>query len=429
MSEWRSGKLSDLIARHTGGGTPARSIEAYWNGDIPWASVKDFCAGQKTLITTQESITAKGLQASASNLIPANTLLICSRMAVGRVAITAQPTAINQDVKALFAAEGVSAGYLYYLLSHCENHFASIAVGSTVKGISTSQILDKPVMFPESRAARDKIAQILDSLDTAIHETEAIIVKLQAVKQGLLHDLLTRGLDASGQLRPPPALAPELYQDSPLGLIPREWEVVEIGDIAQSSIIGPFGSDLLASDYKSEGIPVVFVRDIRATGFTWNSDTYVSPEKGTQLSAHSVKAGDVLATKMGLPPCLAAVYPEWMPPGIITADIIRFRFDASQYRPTWIAYGINDHSCMKQVEAITAGVTRPKVTLSDARKLKLRLAPLHEQDRILAAIGSHEAKIREETALQEKLLLQKVGLMDDLLTGCVRVKVLDTEMA
>ena len=74
-----------------------------------------------------------------------------------------------------------------------------------------------------------KIAEILDTLDTTIRQTEAIIEKLKQVKQGLLHDLLTRGIDANGELRPPQSQAPHLYKDSPLGWIPREWEHAQPG--------------------------------------------------------------------------------------------------------------------------------------------------------------------------------------------------------
>ncbi len=81
-----------------------------------------------------------------------------------------------------------------------------------------------------NRAASNR--PVLDTLDTAIHETEAIIAKLKAVKQGLLHDLLTRGIDANGELRPPQAEAPHLYKQSPLGWIPKEWET--------SSVVGRY---------------------------------------------------------------------------------------------------------------------------------------------------------------------------------------------
>jgi hypothetical protein len=77
--------------------------------------------------------------------------------------------------------------------------------------------------FDEYLSANSK-RSVLDTLDTAIHETEAIIAKLKAVKQGLLHDLLTRGIAANGELRPPQAEAPHLYKASPLGWIPKEDE-------------------------------------------------------------------------------------------------------------------------------------------------------------------------------------------------------------
>jgi type I restriction enzyme S subunit len=71
---------------------------------------------------------------------------------------------------------------------------------------------------------QQQISKILDTLDTAICETESLIDKLKAIKQGLLHDLLTRGIEANGQLRPPQSEAPQLYKKSPLGWIPIEWE-------------------------------------------------------------------------------------------------------------------------------------------------------------------------------------------------------------
>ena len=74
--------------------------------------------------------------------------------------------------------------------------------------------------LPEQR----RIAEILDTVDEAIRRTEQVIAKLQQMKQGLLHDLLTRGIDENGELRDPER-HPEQFKDSPLGRIPREWEV------------------------------------------------------------------------------------------------------------------------------------------------------------------------------------------------------------
>lgn len=107
---------------------------------------------------------------------------------------------------------------------------ARVAVGSTNSHTRAAPKETLKWFVPEVPSAQQqKIAQILDTLDTAIHETEAIIAKLKAVKQGLLHDLLTRGIAANGELRPPQAEAPHLYKESPLGWIPIEWDAPKLG--------------------------------------------------------------------------------------------------------------------------------------------------------------------------------------------------------
>lgn len=286
--------------------------------------------------------------------------------------------------------------------------------------VTQSNLGALPVRLPSNDEQR-AIAQVLDTLDTTIRQTEAIIAKLKLVKQGLLHDLLTRGIDANGELRPPHSEAPHLYKPSPLGWIPKEWETATLGSLATESTIGPFGSDLVASDYRDEGVPVVFVRDIKPDRFEWKSNVFLTSNKASALHAHEVRAGDVVATKMGFPPCVAAVYPSWMPNGIVTADVVRLRFESSAHRPAWISLSMNGMSVMKQVEQITAGVTRPKVTLRDVRGLSVCVPSVEEQDRILEDVAGVEFLLDAERAALQKLQLQKSGLMDDLLTGRVRV--------
>jgi len=412
--------LGDAVERHIGGGTPPRQVPSYWKGEIPWASVKDFPEQKGVIQDTEEHISSAGLHASASNLIPAQTPLVCTRMAVGRAALPVIPMAINQDVKALFPALGVSAEYLLKLIQYIQPLAEGRAVGSTVKGIRIQDYLNIPVPLAP-QAAQPVIAQILDTLDTAICETEALIDKLKAVKQGLLHDLLTRGIDTNGQIRPPQSKAPQLYKKSSLGWIPREWEVEPIINLTSNSVIGPFGSDLVAADYRDSGVPVIFVRDVKPDRLVWKSNVFVSASKAQALAAHEVRAGDVVATKMGFPPCVAAVYPESMPSGIVTADIVRLRPCTDRICPDWISMFINSSAVAKQVEQITAGVTRPKVTLRDVRNLLIGLPPIKEQERVLDRLTAMQSRIQLEEASHEKLTAEKAGLMDDLLTGRVRV--------
>ena len=242
-----------------------------------------------------------------------------------------------------------------------------------------------------------------------------------------MQDLFTRGIAPNGQLRPPREQAPELYQQTPIGWIPRDWSIENIKELAYpgkgSTVIGPFGSDLVMSDYRSEGVPVVFVRDIKEDGFRWVSDTYVSNKKAQKLSSHKVNGSDIVITKMGLPPCVAAVYPHYLPTGIITADIIRMTVDNNKVNPYWLCTALNYDRVKRQVAAITAGVTRQKVTLFDFRTLRISLPPMSEQLLIKQSLDAHADLIRVESSRLENLEKQKAGLMHDLLTGEVPVHV------
>lgn len=110
------------------------------------------------------------------------------------------------------------------------------AIGSSYPALNDSDVRCLKIFLP-SYGEQQRVSQVLDTLGTAIHETEAIIAKLKAVKQGLLHDLLTRGIDANGELRPPQAEAPHLYKESPLGWIPQEWAALPFG--SRVAVIDP----------------------------------------------------------------------------------------------------------------------------------------------------------------------------------------------
>ena len=155
--------LRKVVADHVGGGTPSRQVPSYWRGHIPWASVKDFPEQSGVLEDTEEHISTSGLNASASNLIPAGTPLVCTRMAVGRAAMPSVPVAINQDVKALFPAPGVSPAYLLKLLQFIQPKAEAQAVGSTVKGIRIQDYLDIKAPIADADA-QPVMARVLDTL-------------------------------------------------------------------------------------------------------------------------------------------------------------------------------------------------------------------------------------------------------------------------
>ena len=154
---WAWCRLGDLILQNVGGGTPNKNVAKYWNGDIPWISVKDI---QSSIISkAKDYITNVGLENSSTNLIPKGTLIVCTRMGLGKVAFNIIDVAINQDLRALFLSQNVYKKFIYYfyLANSFEGH------GVTVKGISIQDLHNTIVALPPL-VEQQRIVQRLEEL-------------------------------------------------------------------------------------------------------------------------------------------------------------------------------------------------------------------------------------------------------------------------
>lgn len=188
QGEWEMQRLGAAIEKLVGGGTPSRSEPAYWGAEVPWVTVKDFATFDRR--QTQESITRIGLENSASHLIPAGTLITSTRMALGKAVIYEVDVAINQDLKAVFLKPGMSVLFLFYWIEFNAQIIDDLGSGSTVKGISISELRGLP--FPVlSRAEQVAIADVLGDLDAELAALEARHDKTRALKQGVMQELLT----------------------------------------------------------------------------------------------------------------------------------------------------------------------------------------------------------------------------------------------
>lgn len=363
-------------------------------------------------------------------LAPGDVLLVKDGSTLGMsgfIKSLPAPTTVNGSVAVIRPQSSLSVGFLYQIVNG--SSFQRLVwlkrSGLGVPHLFQADLREFRVHLPPL-FEQEKIGEGLSWIDEAIEHSDALTRKLQRIRTGMIADLFTRGLDPEGNVRPSPSKGPETYHFTRVGTIPTSWECVPVSECALKApgaiTIGPFGSNLVAADYRGEGVPVVFVRDVREEGFDWRSGVYLSPQKAAALAVHAVRSGDVIASKMGAPPCIACVYPPWMPDGIITADIIRLRADATRVHAGWLATAINHHRFRVGVRQITAGVTRPKITLSDFRRLLIALPPLDEQRAIAARVQTLTDRLTAELTSLLSLRTLKAGLMDDLLTGRVRVK-------
>ncbi|HEY9685574.1 MAG TPA: restriction endonuclease subunit S, partial [Coleofasciculaceae cyanobacterium] len=174
------------IVEIKGGGTPDKSVEQYWNGSIPWASVKDFKSTE--LSETSDYISELGLQNSASNLIPAGTIIVPTRMAVGKAAINTIDLAINQDLKALFPKQNVFIRYLLHVLLANSIKLERQASGATVKGITLDVLRSLEIPLPPLDEQK-RIAAILDQADALRKARRRAIERLNDLSQSIFYEM------------------------------------------------------------------------------------------------------------------------------------------------------------------------------------------------------------------------------------------------
>lgn len=187
---WVALPLGCLIASNIGGGTPSKQNPSYWNGQIPWASVKDI-QGEKYLVSTIDSITEEGLKGSSSNLIPPNRLIVVTRMGLGKLAINTIPVAINQDLRAIEPTSALDLDFAFLLFKSLK----LVGSGVTVKGITVEKFHATPVLLPPLAEQRRIVAKV-DELMALCERLEAQQLEREAQAGQLARASLTRFADA-----------------------------------------------------------------------------------------------------------------------------------------------------------------------------------------------------------------------------------------
>ena len=186
--KWELKRLGDIADGIVGGGTPSRSNSNFWGGNIPWVTVKDFATFNPRF--TQESITDEGLNKSASHLIPKGTVITSTRMALGKAVIYGVDVSINQDLKAIFPTKDMDSQFLYYWFENNEKYIEGLGGGSTVKGISLSDLRAIEFLKPSLRE-QVAIRTVLSNMDADIETLEQRRDKTRSIKQGMMQELLT----------------------------------------------------------------------------------------------------------------------------------------------------------------------------------------------------------------------------------------------
>ena len=377
------------VCKFQGGNGFKEEIQGLKSGDFPFIKVSDMeiLSNKKYILDANNWIDQKTSIKESIKLFPKNSVVFAkvgAALLLNRRRILTRDTAIDNNMMAAIP-ENIEFEFLFYLLSNID--FSNFVQSGAVPSVNQTQLSSIEILLPCSNE-QEKIAEVLSTIDRAIAQTEAIIAKQQRIKTGLMQDLLTKGIDENGNIR---SEATHEFKDSAIGRIPIEWGVETIGKIASLQR----GHDIREVEFISGNYPVIASSGV--------------------IGFHNIRTSDSPNVVVGRKGSIGNIY---------YLDIDFWAHDTSLYVTNF--FGNNEKYIYYlfsylELERFGTKSGSPSLNRNDIHPLKISLPNPPEQKRISKILSYFDTSIANLKSGLNKLQHQKTGLMQDLLTGKVRV--------
>lgn len=316
-----------------------------------------------------------------------------------------------------------SARFLFHCLQDRTTRMRAIAYmgGSAGQQRVQSDFFNNFRVLKLEEVEQTCIAEILDTVDEAISKTEAVIAKLQRIRSGLLHDFLTRGLDANGQFRDPIA-HPEQFKDSPIGRIPKEWVVKPLSELCShigSGVTPRGGQDV----YTSTGVMLIRSQNVTFGGLLLDDVAYIPEDIHLGMLRSEVFAHDVLFNITGASIGRCCPAPDGLGIANVNQHVCILRVsEANVFVAKYLSLVLSSSIGQRQLEALNTMGNRQGLNYQQLGAFVIPWPMIGgELEAIVSKIIAIENQVLVEKAEYEKLKDIKSGLTTDLLTGRVRV--------
>lgn len=306
--------------------------------------------------------------------------------------------------------------YLYWALVH--KNIVKFVSGGTRSKLNQSEL--RKIEIPYfSIEKQKKISFVLNKIEIQTDLTKDLIAKLNKKKRGLSNDLLTRGVDSHGNLRPSYEDAPDLYQETELGFIPKEWEICGLHDIqrADKPVLktGPFGSALKSEHWRESGHPVITIGSLGVNTIIESELLYIDDLTFNGLSTYLVEGGDIIFSRVAdVGRCLIVQehHKDW----VMSSNLMRISVDKKIFKPELLTFILSSSSSLrKQIRKLVNSAGRDVANGEVLMKLKFAKPPVEEQVKIINIVERMNMAIDQELEQLNKLSNIKTGLLKDLL--------------
>lgn len=395
VKDWAPKPIKEL-ANIVSGGTPSTTVAEYWDGSIVWIAPTDITRKKsKYLSSSERKITESGLANSGAILLPTGALLLCTRATIGELSIAAQPLATNQGFKNLICFDGIDNQWLYYAMQLMKPKMIEQASGSTFLEISKTALGNIEILTPPDKPEQIAIATALSDADALIDALEQSIAKKRQIKQGAMQELLT------GKRRLPGFAG--------------EWSVKQLGDVGQIKSGGT--PSTLRADFWDGEIPWCTPSDLTnltCSKLLTQTSRSIS-QYGLKFSSAEIipKRSLIMTTRATIGECAINSVPMTTNQGF--KNIVPF----ADVNVDFLYYLMSTQK--NRLVSLCGGSTFLEMGKTQLLSFEILMPDYNEQTAIAAVLSDMDDEI---TALEAKLAKArqiKIGMMQELLTGRIRL--------
>jgi type I restriction enzyme S subunit len=383
--DWPTKRLAE-VCQILGGATPSKKNPKFYGGDIPWATVGDM--NVEVITTTEEYITKAGVADCSTNVIPSGSIVVATRVGLGKVCVLGQDTAINQDLKGLTPknTKELTTRWLFWWLKSKASDIQKAGTGATVQGVKMTFVQELEIPLPPL-AEQKRIVALLDEAFAGIDEAKANAEANQENAIALFQSYLNSVFAQCG----------ETWTEKPLGEVlvktetidptrtPRaEFDYIDVSSVSKDELVVQQTQRLLGKD---------------------------APSRARKL----VRANDVIFATIRPTLRRIAIVPGELDGQVCSTGYFVLR-PKGEIDHRWVFYFLQTGSFLAEMEMLQKGASYPAVTDNDVRSQMIPIPSLGEQKKALEKLDDLRKESLALSRLYEKKVLNLAKLKSSLLT-------------
>jgi type I restriction enzyme S subunit len=398
--EWENKKLGKL-GNFIGGGTPSTTNEDFWKGNIPWISSSDIYENDLHNINIYRYLNDLAIKESATKIIPKNSILLVSRVGVGKLAINKVELCTSQDFSNFLPLNDDSYFIGYYLLAN-KQLLVSFSQGTSIKGFTTNDIKDLKIAIP-TLPEQQKIASFLSAVDEKIQQLTRKATLLEQYKKGVMQQLF------SGKLR----FKDENGKDYP------DWEEKKVQELINEKAIislldGNHGALYPKSEeFTSKGVPYIAANNLLNGKVKFSDCKFLPIERAKKFKKGIAKNGDVLFAHNATvgPTALLITELDYV---ILSTTVTYYRCDVKILSNNYLLHYFNSDNFINQYTRVMSQSTRNQVPITMQKKFSIDFPCLEEQQKIANFLSGIDSKIESVNQQLAQTQTFKKGLLQQM---------------